>query len=255
MIDREDALYCGCFGSLGFYVWLPGPMKIPDHARERRLAAKLDWPRWQPRSEVEGEAKVTQLVGWTILSFADRSVDSRPMSHSTFALRGELDFAGAVDAASEAFPQVFERFTFKITEAGRTQPELARRKILEAFGVTEDDLVEIEAATGFDAARAAAELEEKAFIAQMQAHAAATSERLSRRFAGDVTWSFEPVIGLEETSAVNPRCQPRRSGSTEPPAVDVSSSPDSADAWRCRCGFPAEECIRCEPPKPSEITP
>lgn len=33
------------------------------------------------------------------------------------------------------------------------------------------------------------------------------------------------MSGLEETSAADPRCQPRRSGSIEPPAVGVSSIP------------------------------
>jgi hypothetical protein len=52
----------------------------------------------------------------------------------------------------------------------------ARRKILEAFGVTEEDLALVESTTGWDAARAAAEIETEEFVRQMQAHAAATSD-------------------------------------------------------------------------------
>jgi len=110
---QGDAYYCGCFQSLGFYVWKPGMEKMPFG-----FAQRLDrFERWTAKGARQGEAKVTHLAGWTILSFPDVSVDSRPGSHSTFALRGRYDFDAAVAAAREAFPYVFRRFTFEITEA------------------------------------------------------------------------------------------------------------------------------------------
>jgi len=70
----------------------------------------------------------------------------------------------------------------------------ARRRILEAFGVTEEDLAAVEAASGWDAARAAAELESAEFVRRLQAHAAETSERLGRRFGGEVRFDLDDVV-------------------------------------------------------------
>jgi hypothetical protein len=107
-----DAFYCGCWQQLGFYVFKPGMEKMPF-----RWASGLDSRRWQPRGASEGEAKVTHLSGWTILSFLDFSVDRRPGSHSTFALRGQHDYEHAISLARAAFPRVFERFAFEVSEA------------------------------------------------------------------------------------------------------------------------------------------
>jgi len=54
--------------------------------------------------------------GVTVLSFWDRSVDSRPGSSSSFMLPGVLTFQEALEAAREAFPKIWERYEFVITE-------------------------------------------------------------------------------------------------------------------------------------------
>lgn len=108
-----DAVYVGCWCRAGHYAFLPGMSKVPGKD-ERWLAQRLDSRRWQAKGALQGEAKVTHLEGWTILSFPDYSVDVRPGSHSTFALRGSADFEAALKLARVLFPQVFERFTFDV---------------------------------------------------------------------------------------------------------------------------------------------
>jgi hypothetical protein len=108
-----DALYFGTWREPGHFAWLPG---MNRHPYDRQLAIRLDSGRWQAQHAQEGEAKVTKLSGWTILSFPDYSVDRRGGCHSTFALRGDHDFAAALALARQRFPQVFERFTFEVTE-------------------------------------------------------------------------------------------------------------------------------------------
>lgn len=66
--------------------------------------------------EVEGLALVHHLSGWTILAFWDRSGDQRRGSNSAFVIRGELSFIEAVEAAREAFPKIWARFDFGVTE-------------------------------------------------------------------------------------------------------------------------------------------
>lgn len=66
--------------------------------------------------DVPGNAVVFRGRGWTLLSFWDRSGDSRPASNSTFILQGNLSFEEAVEASKAAFPQRWSLITFAITE-------------------------------------------------------------------------------------------------------------------------------------------
>lgn len=50
-----------------------------------------------------------QKDGWTILYFADYSVDRRPGSHSTFITNAELSLEDMLSSAREAWPEVFLR--------------------------------------------------------------------------------------------------------------------------------------------------
>lgn len=62
----------------------------------------------------EGDARLTHVKGWTVLSIWDRSVDHRPGSHSTFVMPGTLRFAEACTQARDAFAVVWDRFPFTI---------------------------------------------------------------------------------------------------------------------------------------------
>ncbi len=77
-----------------------------------------------------------------------------------------------------------------------TSAAISRQQILDAFGVTEDDLAAIEAETGWNAAREAAEQEREEFVARMRQHAAETCEELSRN-----TRSSHIVCGASPTGS------------------------------------------------------
>lgn len=66
--------------------------------------------------------------------------------------------------------------------------EYARAQILRAFGVTEDDLAALEAATGWNAAREVADRERETFVAELRRRAASMSEELSGKFGYEVRW-------------------------------------------------------------------
>jgi hypothetical protein len=64
----------------------------------------------------EGVAQLHHKDGWTALAFWDRSVDSRPGSHSTFFTEGTHDFTAMVEICKRDFPEVWARYPFEITE-------------------------------------------------------------------------------------------------------------------------------------------
>lgn len=109
-----DVIYFGCIGQAGHYAW--------DRGGRRRLS---EWPKWShgdglftPRGDVEGEALRHVVHGHTVIAFADRSVDKRPGSNSFFAVPGEMAFDQAVIEAKQAWPQVWERFSFEVRPVG-----------------------------------------------------------------------------------------------------------------------------------------
>lgn len=53
-----------------------------------------------------------------MLAFWDRSGDPRGNSHSTYLLRGTLDFDAAVALARAAFPRVWARYPFVVRGPG-----------------------------------------------------------------------------------------------------------------------------------------
>lgn len=67
------------------------------------------------RPEIEGEAALHYVDGWTILAFWDRSVDTRGACNSNFVARGKFDFHQMVSIAEHKFPKVIERVLSKYT--------------------------------------------------------------------------------------------------------------------------------------------
>jgi hypothetical protein len=65
---------------------------------------------------------------------------------------------------------------------------LSRQQILAAFDVNEEDLAALEEATGWNAARAAAEREREEFAAELRRRADEISAELSEKFGGEVRW-------------------------------------------------------------------
>lgn len=117
-----DDLYFGCWGDQ------PGhDLRSSDGLRHSRLPfgypAKLEGraldggftpPVSMTTRIPNGLAVLHHASEWTVLSFWDNSIDSRPGSHSTFVSRGTLSFEDAVERAKAAFPSVWKRFTFEV---------------------------------------------------------------------------------------------------------------------------------------------
>lgn len=64
--------------------------------------------------DVEGVVYRSVINGWTVLTFFDRSGDSRKNSNSAFVMAGTLEFDDAMALARESFPSIFARFKFDL---------------------------------------------------------------------------------------------------------------------------------------------
>jgi hypothetical protein len=67
--------------------------------------------------QVEGLATHLYLNGWSIITFWDRSGDSRPGSNSAFVIDGLHSFADCCTIAREKFPSIWARFKFEVVTA------------------------------------------------------------------------------------------------------------------------------------------
>jgi len=129
-VDEGDVevYYYGCRNETGHYwhardgEWMKqndiinkvppsiGPHKVdcgfcPDpHTKPGRI----------PRGGPQGDAAFHHVDGWSILSFWDNSVDSRPGSCSTFVARGTFGYDTMREIAKAQFPSVWNRFKFDI---------------------------------------------------------------------------------------------------------------------------------------------
>lgn len=113
-------LYFGCHRVPGHYLWAPGMYRASSY--------KLDFIDTTicPPNEPQGVANLVHLNldgPRTVIAFWDLSVDLRPGSNSAFILPGLLGFAAAVAEVWAAFPEVWSRFGFEVTEWGRLASE------------------------------------------------------------------------------------------------------------------------------------
>lgn len=122
MAERAGAeitrvLYFGCIGGAGHY--------LHDDRTRRHFRRDAQGQPWDaidgslcpPGPQLEGRALVHHRDGWTALAFWDRSVDHRGNSNSAFFIDATVDFPDALQAAKDAWPEVFARFTFEVTPA------------------------------------------------------------------------------------------------------------------------------------------
>jgi len=114
----RSCYYFGCQGQAGHHLWTEGGGRLFDHNVPKdfpvRVAA-LDCGFLPPnRPQVEGEASLAHVEGWTILAFWDRSVDTRPGCNNAFVLPLLLSFDEAKQLARERFPSVWDRFKFEV---------------------------------------------------------------------------------------------------------------------------------------------
>ena len=123
-MSEFPCLYFGCWRVAGHYLWAP----------ERRSMFRVDGcpfkadqldgtfcgdPRLRDhhRGEYPGDEKhqpqgvpiLTQVDGWTIVGFWDRTGDSRYACNSVFLAPGELTRQEVFTLAREYFPEIWER--------------------------------------------------------------------------------------------------------------------------------------------------
>lgn len=115
-MDAQEPLYFGCVDRLGHHLWTRGEERV-SLLGWPKLNKQIDGGDCPKATPIEGVATLTHEEPWTILSFWDRSVDSRGGSHSTFLIPGRHNFETALAMARESFPRIFFRFRFSIRQA------------------------------------------------------------------------------------------------------------------------------------------
>jgi hypothetical protein len=126
-IASAEVYYFGCWEQAGHYWRAPhykSHFDIEDRVGSNihpridsgfcpgSIPGKSQFDRSRP--EVQGEACLHHVDGWTILSFWDRSVDRRGCSNSSFVVLGTWTMDDVLDVARTKFPSVLNRIQFKI---------------------------------------------------------------------------------------------------------------------------------------------
>ena len=71
----------------------------------------------------QGQARLTHIKGWTVVSFWDRTGDSRGNSNTAFVFDERLSGEDALRIAREKFPELFARFTFEVEIVETTEEQ------------------------------------------------------------------------------------------------------------------------------------
>lgn len=107
-------------GGAGHYLHVPGGTASRREA-ERVLPFAMHildshlLPQEGPQTE--GIVYRSLINGWTVLSFWDRSGDSRGRSNSAFIMDGDYATLAGLAIARERFPAIFARFGFALAPA------------------------------------------------------------------------------------------------------------------------------------------
>ena len=117
----SEIFYFGCFEKPGHYLRDENMNTIYG---VHNSAVPADFPvslktlsggLFPPKTSIKrGEAYISRINGWTLISFEGDSLDRRPKSLNVFILKGDLTFAAALKAARDVFPQIFERYDFEV---------------------------------------------------------------------------------------------------------------------------------------------
>lgn len=117
---RDFSYYYGCWKVAGHYLWTPavkeyadeGPRKVQMRARTELIWYPHVDGGFLPREKshyVQGEAWLSHMGDWTLLSMDDFTVDTRPGSISVFIEYGRHDYEAMLALATEHFPEVLAR--------------------------------------------------------------------------------------------------------------------------------------------------
>lgn len=126
-IDERTVYYYGCWNNrTGHFLFKPDGTFV-EMESEKRLAEQMKsvniscdifissskCPQRKDvnnrRLEVEGEAHLHHINGWTLLAFWNRSVDHRNSSHSNFFTQGEWDFNQMCQIARKSYPSIWQK--------------------------------------------------------------------------------------------------------------------------------------------------
>jgi hypothetical protein len=122
LVLLPPVIYCGCHEVVGHFFYEPNMVRLnpQTYAANYNSLNQLDCGFAPQDTQAEGEAWYHSArcengdTRYNVISFWDRSVDSRPGSHSTFLLLGDRSFDDSLAECRKAFPQVFARFKFEI---------------------------------------------------------------------------------------------------------------------------------------------
>lgn len=105
------AIYFGCWDGVGHHFALPNGQRPPYFETNAMLPweGSIDGCLWKVGNPPQGTARLFTKDGWTALVVADRTVDSRGGSHSTFLFHDTLTFDEAVALVAEHFPRIAAR--------------------------------------------------------------------------------------------------------------------------------------------------
>jgi hypothetical protein len=122
-----EAYYFGCQRQAGHHWWRPNRTgtahdvakivapRVRDHIDGGFCPGAIKGNAWdRTRPEVEGEAALHHVDGWTVFSFWDRSVDERGACNSNFVARGTRTYPIMCAIAEAQFPDVWKRFKFEV---------------------------------------------------------------------------------------------------------------------------------------------
>lgn len=106
-----------------------GPLNDTGHYAYREDGSKVDSHTWvamcpwgfqvdggiQPKgSQEEGVAAIVHKDGWTALTFWDRTIDTRPGSHSTYLAEGTFTFEQMVEMAKSKWARRWSIMKFEV---------------------------------------------------------------------------------------------------------------------------------------------
>lgn len=103
--------YFGCIRDKGHYMWHPRTQQHVQATLNQPWGYRIDGGVFPTKPDTLG-AGVIQYVakdGWSLICFADYSVDSRPGSHSTFLAHAKASADQLVVWAKNQWPEVFLR--------------------------------------------------------------------------------------------------------------------------------------------------
>jgi hypothetical protein len=122
-VATVEAYYFGCWTAMGHFWRHPTNSYMNESDIERRIPAALHHsidssrcpgkvpgnPYKRRFEEVEGEARLSYVDGWTVLGWWDRSVDHRGNANSNIVARGQWDFASMLEIGRAQFPHIMQR--------------------------------------------------------------------------------------------------------------------------------------------------